>query len=143
MPVASISRLNKAVDKDKPCSDLVADGRHDNLTNHIHLIEVGFEINDNFHKTIEVCHDDLVQATLWTKHQLRGQSIQFQDPIINAKMIEGSSNFEVQLSPMEDFIMEWEQSATSLAINEVPKAQDFNLDHWRHLEKALRRTAAL
>ena len=55
-----------------------ADGRTSQLES-ITLVKVGWDISGHFDEQIIACIDEKVYGTLWTKHVVRGPSIEFRD----------------------------------------------------------------
>eukprot|EP00095_Tigriopus_kingsejongensis_P006847 maker-scaffold176_size284796-snap-gene-0.14 protein:Tk06847 transcript:maker-scaffold176_size284796-snap-gene-0.14-mRNA-1 annotation:"duplex-specific nuclease" len=60
------------------CAAQGADDREDALE-HLALIQIGWEINGVFLEQIQLCVDELLYATLWTKHVVMGASINLRD----------------------------------------------------------------
>lgn len=76
--------LTKHVGETSLCSDIGADGRTYDLDNTIHSVQIGWNmsaINPDAKLTdmIQLCIDEKVYGTLWTRHIVRGKSIEHQD----------------------------------------------------------------
>jgi len=72
-------RISKDFSSHGACADTGADGRKDDLDDHLHIVHIGFQIRDTFHIQIELCTDEKSYGTLWTKHQIQGLFINEND----------------------------------------------------------------
>ena len=45
-------RITKIFNEDQPCADTGADGRKDDLRGHLHTVEIGFKIRDDYSKMV-------------------------------------------------------------------------------------------
>merc|ERR1719334_447605 len=62
----------------KECAPLGSDGRTKGLDSLVH-VSIGWQIGSKFVEQISLCVDESNFGTLWTKHTVRGASIEFRD----------------------------------------------------------------
>jgi len=72
-------RITKIFDEKTTCANQGADGRQNDLIGNLHTVEIGWQVRDTYTKMIELCIDEKVYGTLWTKHNVYGKSIYHND----------------------------------------------------------------
>ena len=61
------------------CSPVGSDGRTEKVESHLQRVSIGWQIEGTFIEQIGLCVDESNYGTIWTKHTLRGASIDLRD----------------------------------------------------------------
>jgi hypothetical protein len=79
---ASCSRKHEAKlikTEGESCAEINYDGTSVKATTDLNLVQIGWNLTGKYHEQIRLCQERITYATLWTRHVVKGASIDLRD----------------------------------------------------------------